>query len=75
MESIKEFIQNEVISLSFKKVSFNESIIKSKILDSIAVVDLLVAIEERIGKKFPQYLINDDNFDTIEKIVVTINKI
>lgn len=75
MEDLKIFIQNEIINIAFKKVSYNESIIASKILDSIAMVDLLVSIEDKIGKKFPQHLINDENFDNINKIIETIQKI
>ena len=63
-----------MISL-FKKVDFQESLIKSKLLDSISMVDLLVTIEEKIEKKIPQHLINDENFDCIDMIITTINKI
>lgn len=74
MEDLKLFIQNEIKNIAFKKVEFNESLIKSKLLDSISVIDLIVSIEEKISKQIPQYLINDENFDTIDKIIETINK-
>ena len=32
-------------------------------------------VEEKIGKKIPQHLINDENFDCIDMIITTINKI
>ena len=75
MEDIKLFIREEIMNLAFKKVSFEESLIKSKLLDSISVIDLLVAIEEKIGKKIPQHLINEENMDSIDKIISTINTI
>ena len=75
MEDIKIFIQDEIMNIAFKKVDFEESLIKSKLLDSISMVDLLVTIEEKIGKKIPQHLINDENFDCIDMIITTINKI
>ena len=75
MEDIKIFIQDEIMNIAFKKVDFQESLIKSKLLDSISMVDLLVTIEEKIGKKIPQHLINDENIDCIDKIITTINKI
>jgi acyl carrier protein len=75
MDDIKVFIQEEISNLAFKKVSFDESIIKSKLLDSISIIDLLVSIEEKIGKKIPQYLINEDNFDSIDQIIITLEKI
>jgi acyl carrier protein len=73
MDDIKIFIQQEIMNLAFKKVSFEESIIKSKLLDSISVVDLLVTIEEKTGKKIPQHLFNEDHLDSIDMIVHTLN--
>lgn len=73
MEDLKLFIQSEIMNLAFKKVAFDEPIISSKLLDSISAVDLLVTIEEKIGKKIPQHLITDENFDSINNIIDTIN--
>ena len=75
MEDLKAFIQSEVLLLAFKKVSYDESIVKSQLLDSITLVDLIVSIEEKTGKEVPQHLITDDNFDTIDKIIETISKL
>ena len=69
------FIQQEVATLAFKKVGYDESLIKSRLLDSITVVDLIVTIEERIGKRIPQHLTTEDNLDTIIQIISTIQKI
>jgi acyl carrier protein len=75
MEELKKFIQDEIVNVAFKKVSFDESLIHSKLLDSITMIDLIVSIEEKTGKQIPQHLINDDNFDSIDKIIKTINSI
>jgi acyl carrier protein len=75
MENLKAFIQEEIMNLAFVKVQYDDSLIKSKLLDSIAVVDLLVSIEEKTGKTIPQYMIKDDNFDTINIIIETISKL
>ncbi len=72
MEALKIFIQQEIGGLIFKKVSFDESLIKSKLLDSIIVVDLLVSIEEKIGKQIPQHLVNPEHLDTIDLMTSTI---
>jgi acyl carrier protein len=75
MEDLKLFIQQEIVGLAFKKVEYDESLIKSRLLDSIVVVDLLVAIEEKTGKQIPQHLVNPDHLDTINLIVSTIQTI
>lgn len=74
MDDLKVFIQEEVMNLAFKKVSFDESLVRSKLLDSISTVDLLVAIEEKIGKQVPQHLFIEENFDTIDLICDTLKK-
>ena len=75
MDNLKEFIQEEIMNIAFKKVSFDESLIQSKILDSISVIDLIVSIEEKTGKKIPQHLTNEENLDSIDKIITTISSI
>jgi acyl carrier protein len=75
MEELRGFIQKEIANLAFRKVTLDESLVKSKILDSITLVELMVSIEEKTGKQFPQHLINDENFETINKIIETVNKI
>ncbi len=74
MDDIKVFIQEEVMNLAFKKVGYDESLVRSKLLDSISTVDLLVAIEEKIGKQVPQHLFIEENFDTIDLIYDTLKK-
>lgn len=68
MDDLKTFIQQEIAQLAFKKVAFDESLIRSQILDSITVVDLVISIEEKTGKRIPQHLITEENMDTINQI-------
>jgi acyl carrier protein len=75
MEDLRQFIQKEIMNIAFKKVNFDESLIQSKVLDSIAIIDLIVSIEEKTGKKIPQHLMTDENLDSIEKIVATMSSI
>lgn len=72
MDDLKIFIQNEIAQLAFKKVAFDESLIHSKLLDSITVVDLMVSVEEKTGKRIPLHLMTEEQLDTIDKIVETI---
>ncbi|MCK6639169.1 MAG: phosphopantetheine-binding protein [Bacteroidia bacterium] len=68
MDDLKTFIQQEIAQLAFKKVAFDESLIRSNLLDSITVVDLVISIEEKTGKRIPQHLITEENMDTINQI-------
>jgi len=74
-EDMKLFIQSEIMNIAFIKVGFSDPLLSTKTLDSITVVDLIVSIEEKIGKKIPQHLMQDENFDSIDRIIETIEKI
>jgi acyl carrier protein len=72
-QELQNFLREEIMNLAFKQVSTDESLIKSKLLDSISVVDLLVVVEEKIGKTIPQHLVKEENFDSIDKIMATLD--
>jgi acyl carrier protein len=69
MEGIKEFIIEEVESLTFTKVTEKDPLLSSKLLDSITVVDLAVAIEDQTGIEIPFTEISIENFDNIDLII------
>jgi|688.fasta_scaffold63767_5 acyl carrier protein len=75
MEDLATKIQAEIANLAFKKVETTDSLIRSKLLDSISLIDLIMFIEEETGKQIPQHLIVEENFDTVEAILKTIEKI
>jgi len=74
MEEKIIFIQNEIEKIAFKKVGTSDSLLQSLLLDSIALVDLLVAIEEEFGINIPTAEINPDNFDTIDRMMIYLTK-
>ncbi len=65
---LKEFIQNELKELLFKTVSFEEKLISTRTLDSITLIDLIVAIEDFADITIPTADVNQDNFDTINSM-------
>lgn len=75
MDELKNFIQQEIAQLAFKKVTFDESLIQSRLLDSITVVDLVVSIEEKTGKRIPQHLMTEENLDSIDKIAAIVESL
>jgi len=75
MEDLATKIQAEIANLAFKKVETTDSLLRSKLLDSISLIDLIMFIEEETGQQIPQHLIVEENFDTVEAILKTIEKI
>ena len=74
MEELKHYIQQEIQDIAFTKVAFDQSLIRSKLLDSITVVDLVVVIEEKTGVHVPLADVKEENFDTINKMIDYLQK-
>jgi len=75
MEDLKVFIQNELSELVFKTVSFDEKLISTKTLDSISLIDLIVAIEDHLDISIPTSDVIESNFDSIDLISEYINNL
>ena len=71
---IKELIQKEIKSIAFIEVDFDTSLINSNILDSLAVIDLAIFLEEQTDLNIPARDINSENFDSINKIADYLKK-
>ena len=69
MEGVKTYIKEQVKSLAFATVNDDQSLIASRLLDSIIVVDLAVAIEEKYKVKIPFTEISPENFETVNHII------
>ncbi|HLG02432.1 MAG TPA: acyl carrier protein [Bacteroidia bacterium] len=69
MSALKNFIRDYLKENLFIAAGDDESLLKTRRMDSIGVVDLAVAIEEEYDAKINFTDITDDNFDTINKMV------
>jgi acyl carrier protein len=68
IENLKRFVIGQIENLTFSKVKEDDSLIKSKLLDSISSVDLAVAIEDETKISIPAVDINELNFESVNKI-------
>ncbi len=57
-----------VKNICFKSVAADTPLISSKILDSINAVDLAVELENEFSITIPFVDINEQNFETVERI-------
>ena len=72
MQDLQEFLREEIANLSFQKVKDDEALVSSNLLDSITIVDLVVAIEQKFKIHISSKDINKENFDTINQIALFI---
>ena len=66
---LEEFLVQEIKNVSFKTVKPDESLIKSGLLSTITLIDLVVSIEEAYKIKIPFNDITHENFDNINLIM------
>lgn len=72
--TIKEFLRSEIEKVAFREVSDTESIAKSRLLDSITMIDLAVAIEDEYKIKISFTEITEENFDTVDLIAAYLER-
>jgi acyl carrier protein len=68
MSQVKDFIKAEIRNIIFRNVSDDESLLKTRAMDSITVVDLAVVLEDKFGVKIPFTEISEENFDSVNQI-------
>lgn len=67
--SMENFLIDKIEELAFTKVTKDEPLWESKILDSITIVELVVEIESEFSISVPFNEIVVDNFETVENMV------
>lgn len=70
MNDVHSFLKSQISELAFQEVENNTPLVSSKLLDSISIVDLVVAIEAHLGIRIASNEITQENFDTIEHIEI-----
>lgn len=66
--SINDFLREKIKELAFISPEDSDSLLKSRSLDSITVVDLAVMIEQQYEVKIPFTEITEENFESISSI-------
>lgn len=69
MEGIEQYVMQKIEELTFTSVNRTDLLWTDKILDSITIVELAVAIELEYKIKIPNNEITIDHFDTVDSIV------
>jgi acyl carrier protein len=75
MEELKSFIQEEITNLVFRTVEYDEKLLSAKLLDSISLVDLIVAIEDHLDITVPTADVTEENFDSIDIMCTYLDKL
>ena len=74
MQKLKEQIKPLVEEITFKSVEDSEALYTSSLIDSMGTVDLALMLEDEFNIKIDTRDIIENNFDSIDKLAVYINK-
>jgi len=67
-ENFPDYLIKQIEEIAFTKVSKDDALLSSGILDSVNVVELSVEIERHLGIQIPFEEINATNFHSVQSI-------
>ncbi len=73
-ESIKDFIIDELLDDDDEKITFDMSLFKGQVLDSLNLLSLIAFLEEKHNVKIATSEINYENLDTINNISAFLDR-
>lgn len=73
-EELIEYIKKEFVEDPDEEIEETTPLISSGLIDSLSVVSLVAFIDKKFGVKIPDEKGTVDNFETVSKIIETINE-
>jgi acyl carrier protein len=71
---VRDFIRKNFIFSDKKKLSDDESLLGSGVVDSTGVLELIAFLETRFEVKFEDNELVADNFDSINKVISFVSQ-
>ncbi len=73
-EELIAYIKKEFVEDPDEEINETTLLISSGLIDSLSIVSLVAFIDKKFGVKIPDEKGTVDNFETINKIIETINE-
>ncbi|KPJ63835.1 hypothetical protein AMJ44_13885 [candidate division WOR-1 bacterium DG_54_3] len=73
-EELIEYIKEEFVEDPDEEIDDTTPLISSGLIDSLSIVSLVAFIDKKFGVKIPDEKGVVENFETINKIIETINE-
>jgi acyl carrier protein len=70
-----EYILRDVIRRPQTEIDENTALVSSGLIDSLALVDILVKLEDLTNLRIPAGKVNAQNMDTIESMFLTAQRV
>jgi acyl carrier protein len=75
MKQMIEYILRDVIRRPQTEIDENTALVSSGLIDSLALVDILVKLEDLTNLRIPAGKVNAQNMDTIESMFSTARRV
>ena len=70
--AIANYISNNILKQPLRKISPDEPLISSGLIDSFSLVDVALFVEDQFGVRIDDTELNADSFDTLNELVELI---
>jgi acyl carrier protein len=74
-ETIRKAAREAVAEIARKVVPDNECVVSTGLVDSLSVVKLIVLLEEKLHIRIPRQLVQPEDFDSVEIILDTLERV
>ena len=70
-----DIVRDVVAGVARQRVRYDEPLVSSGLIDSLSVLTLITALEERLQIRIPTARVQPDDFDSVLVIVETIARV
>ena len=74
-ETIRQAAREAVAAVARQAVRDDQCVISTGIVDSLSVLNLIALLEERLHIRIPKEQVQPEDFDSVELIVETIERV
>jgi acyl carrier protein len=74
-ETIRQAAREAVAAVARRAVRDDQCVISTGIVDSLSVLNLIALLEERLHIRIPKEQVQPEDFDSVELIVETIERV
>lgn len=72
LDELSNYIAGHILKLPHRKITADEALISSGVIDSFNLVDLALYVEDNYGVLIDDTELNAQTFDTLEQLVALI---
>ena len=72
IEKLQGYIGSQILKQPQRKISVDEALISSGLIDSFSLMDVALFVEDNFGVRIEDTELNADTFDTLTQLVALI---